>query len=159
MTMPRLHAAIVERAAAARRCARLAHRRSLGRQQRRSARRNRRDEVRRNRRRQRRRKTRRHCPADAPGDGLLQPAGSSGDRPLRGSVAFRRRRDARRPALDEARPAREFPRSRNRSASGRDVEMALLTGARLHIAHMSTAGSLEHTSAPRKKRGCASPAK
>lgn len=27
---------------------------------------------------------------------------------------------------------------------GRDVEMALLTGARLHIAHMSTAKSLEH---------------
>ncbi len=35
---------------------------------------------------------------------------------------------------------------------GRDVEIAALTGARLHIAHMSTSGSLEHVRAA-KKRG------
>ena len=35
---------------------------------------------------------------------------------------------------------------------GRDVEMAALTGARLHIAHMSAGGSLEHVRAA-KKRG------
>jgi dihydroorotase len=33
---------------------------------------------------------------------------------------------------------------------GRDVEMALLTGARLHIAHMSTFGSLEYVRAAKK---------
>jgi dihydroorotase len=33
---------------------------------------------------------------------------------------------------------------------GRDVEMALLTGARLHIAHMSTAASLEYVRAAKK---------
>ena len=35
---------------------------------------------------------------------------------------------------------------------GRDVEIAALTGARLHIAHMSTRGSLDHVRAA-KKRG------
>src|SRR5580700_2230981 len=35
---------------------------------------------------------------------------------------------------------------------GRDVEVAALTGARLHIAHMSASGSLEHVRAA-KKRG------
>ena len=35
---------------------------------------------------------------------------------------------------------------------GRDVEIAALTGARLHIAHMSASGSLEHVRAA-KKRG------
>ena len=34
---------------------------------------------------------------------------------------------------------------------GRDVEVAGLTGARLHIAHMSTTGSLEHVRAAKKK--------
>jgi dihydroorotase len=33
---------------------------------------------------------------------------------------------------------------------GRDVEVAALTGARLHIAHMSTTGSLEHVRAAKK---------
>ena len=37
---------------------------------------------------------------------------------------------------------------------GRDVEVALLSGARLHIAHMSTRGSLEHVRAA-KSRGLA----
>ncbi len=37
---------------------------------------------------------------------------------------------------------------------GRDVEVASLTGARLHIAHMSTRGSLEHVRAA-KRRGLA----
>ncbi|MGC2421961.1 MAG: dihydroorotase [Candidatus Acidiferrales bacterium] len=36
--------------------------------------------------------------------------------------------------------------------AGRDVEVAALTGARLHIAHMSTRGSLEHVRAA-KRRG------
>jgi dihydroorotase len=35
---------------------------------------------------------------------------------------------------------------------GRDVEMALLTGARLHIAHMSTAASLEFVRAAKKAK-------
>ncbi len=35
---------------------------------------------------------------------------------------------------------------------GRDVEMALLTGARLHIAHMSTAASLEYVRAAKKNK-------
>jgi dihydroorotase len=34
---------------------------------------------------------------------------------------------------------------------GRDVEVALLTGARLHIAHMSTLGSLEYVRAAKKQ--------
>ena len=34
---------------------------------------------------------------------------------------------------------------------GRDVEVALLTGARLHIAHMSTRGSLEYVRAAKKQ--------
>ena len=37
---------------------------------------------------------------------------------------------------------------------GRDVEMALLTGARLHIAHMSTAASLEYVRAAKKNKLC-----
>ena len=41
---------------------------------------------------------------------------------------------------------------------GRDVEVALLTGARLHIAHMSTLGSLEYVRFA-KSEACASPAK
>jgi dihydroorotase len=35
--------------------------------------------------------------------------------------------------------------------AGRDVEMAALTDARLHIAHMSAAGSLEHVRAAKKQ--------
>lgn len=35
--------------------------------------------------------------------------------------------------------------------AGRDVEVAALTGARLHIAHMSTTGSLEHVRAAKKQ--------
>jgi dihydroorotase len=35
---------------------------------------------------------------------------------------------------------------------GRDIEMALLTGARLHIAHMSTAGSLAYVRAAKRNK-------
>src|ERR1700723_4747074 len=37
---------------------------------------------------------------------------------------------------------------------GRDVEVALLTGARLHIAHMSTVGSLEYVRIAKKTKLC-----
>ena len=144
---------IVERAAAAGERARVADWRGVYRQQGRSARRNRGDEGRRDRRRERRRQADRHRAADAPGDGLLPRARFAGDRSLRRCVAFRRRRDARRPAFDSL-GLKGIPAQSESICVGRDVEVAALTGARLHIAHMSTRGSLEYVRAA-KKRGCA----
>ena len=64
---------------------------------------------------------------------------------------FAGRRDARRAAIAEARSAGNS-RASESICVGRDVEMALLTGARLHIAHMSTAGSLEYVRAAKRNR-------
>ena len=149
---------IVERAAASRHRARLAHRRRFGRQQRRSPRRNRRHERCGHRRRQRRRQARRHRAPDAPGDGLLQLARSAGDRPLRRSFAFRRRRHARRPALRAPRPEGNsrairihlrWARRRDRRAHRRPP------AHRAHVHHAARS----NMSAPQKARACASPAK
>ncbi|MFZ0701792.1 MAG: dihydroorotase [Candidatus Acidiferrales bacterium] len=47
-----------------------------------------------------------------------------------------------------------MPAAAESICAGRDVEIALLSGARLHIAHMSTRGSLEHVRSA-KRRGLA----
>ena len=47
-----------------------------------------------------------------------------------------------------------MPAAAESICAGRDVEIALLSGARLHIAHMSTRGSLEHVRTA-KRRGLA----
>lgn len=47
-----------------------------------------------------------------------------------------------------------MPAAAESVCAGRDVEIALLSGARLHIAHMSTRGSLEHVRSA-KRRGLA----
>jgi dihydroorotase len=47
-----------------------------------------------------------------------------------------------------------MPAAAESVCAGRDVEVALLSGARLHIAHMSTRGSLEHVRSA-KRRGLA----
>ncbi|MFZ0638418.1 MAG: dihydroorotase [Candidatus Acidiferrales bacterium] len=47
-----------------------------------------------------------------------------------------------------------MPAAAESICTGRDVEIALLSGARLHIAHMSTRGSLEHVRSA-KRRGLA----
>ena len=76
----------------------------------------------------------------------------AGDRSLRGSVAFRRRRHARRVRNRCGSGCREFPRSRNRFAWAATWKSRSLTGARLHIAHMSTVGSLEYVRFAKKSK-------
>ena len=55
--------------------------------------------------------------------------------------------------------AAAFPRQSESICVGRDVEVAGLTGARLHIAHLSTRASLEHVAHAKKARPARSAAK
>ena len=101
--------------------------------------------------RERRRPAHRHGQAAAPGDGLLPGARSAGDRSLRGRFALRRSGDARGPQSVRL-GLRGMPAATESIAVARDIQIAELTGCRLHIAHLSARASLELVRAA-KQRG------
>jgi dihydroorotase len=109
------------------------------------------DERRRHRCRERRRQARGDGSSDAPGNGLLQFAR---DLPVidhcEDPSLFRGRRDARGAASIRL-GLKGIPAQSESICVGRDVEVAMLTGARLHIAHMSTRASLEYVRAAKKQ--------
>ncbi len=133
---------ILKKAAEARTRARLSDRRRVDRLEGRAARRARRAEGRRLRRVHRRRPAGGDGAADAARARVRRDARRADHRPLRGSVAQGRRRRARGLLRASSLGLRGIPGAAESIMVERDISLAELTGAHVHVAHMSARQSL-----------------
>ena len=83
---------------------------------------------------------------------VLRPAR---DRPLRGSEPERRRRHARRRAVGAAGACAAFPPASEDVMVARDMLLAELTGARYHVAHISTRNAVAMVEFAQAAAACA----